>query len=125
MSRFKAGDKVRAVDEDLDGVENGKVYTVDSVRDDDGCLILSEILEAHPLHARFSWRYELVQPTNAYTVHNETFGGCYCGSFFTIAEATTWIQDDGASGETYTIRETIERRKFEVVEKVQRELKAI
>ncbi|MFL9902170.1 hypothetical protein PQR71_29210 [Paraburkholderia fungorum] len=70
-------------------------------------------------------RFELVTPANSYTVHDESFSSACVGAYFTISEATEWIQAFGIAGHTYTVRESIERRKFEVVEKVQRELKAL
>lgn len=130
MSKFKVGDKVRAID---DGPENwagrthainGAVYTVAHVTESTGSIKLAELLTGSPGHCRLEWRYELVAPTNSYTVHDETFGGIY-ESFFTINEVTEYIMQHGIAGHTYTVQEHIERRRFEVVEKVQRELKAI
>jgi hypothetical protein len=107
----------------------GTVCTVAEIREgingNPSCIKLKEYVESNAYHYRYETRYALVEHTNSYTVHNETTG-CECGdSFFTINEATEYIQEFGIAGHTYTIRETIERRKFEVVEKVQRELKAI
>jgi hypothetical protein len=71
-------------------------------------------------------RFEIVTPANSYTVHDkQNCNGAEIVSCFTINEATEYILQHGIAGHTYTVQEHIERRCFEVVEKVQRELKAI
>jgi hypothetical protein len=122
MSKFKVGDKVRCVDNDGQPrlLTVGATYTVTAYPSGGNPRYVAlESLGGYKVE-----RFELVTPTNAYTVHDETAGGVY-ESFFTINEATEYIQQHGIAGHTYTVQEHIERRCFEVVEKVQRELKAI
>jgi hypothetical protein len=122
MSKFKKGDKVRCVRASgWHGLTVGKVYEVARDATDNGvCLVLDDDGKSR---TPVSNRFELVKPTGSYTVH---YDGYQVGDpHLTINDATNWIQDNGVGGLVYTILETIARRKFEVVEKVQRELKAI
>lgn len=121
MSKFKKGDKVRCVLGYENCISQGTVY---EVLEDTEFWVRVVSDQGEPGGYK-QHRFEIVTPTPAYSVHNESAHGMYCGDYFTIAEATTWIQENGTAGETYTVVERIERRRFEVVEKVQRELKAL
>jgi hypothetical protein len=128
MSKFKVGDKVRNVSDTEWDIPVGTVCTVAEVREGingrPACIKLTEYVASNAYHYRYETGYVLVEGQHgAYTVH---YDGYQVGDpHLTINDATNWIQDNGVGGLVYTILETIARRKFEVVEKVQRELKAI
>jgi hypothetical protein len=129
MSKFKKGDKVRCLrgKDSCDELQIGAIYEV--AREYVWrCTYQRVALTTTTNNGILGWntnRFELVTPTaNSYRVRNETHAETY-GHFFTINEATEYILQHGIAGHTYTVQEHIERRKFEVVEKVQRELKAI
>jgi hypothetical protein len=123
MSKFKVGDSVRCIDAGwpyASSLTVDKVYTVKEAESGNCIRVVADNGRTEGPYAK---RFELVQPTGSYTVHHD---GYQVGDpHLTINDATNWIQDNGVGGLVYTILETIARRKFEVVEKVQRELKAL
>lgn len=124
MSTFKVRDRVRCLDNSgyyRNELTIGKVYEVQDLGGD--CIYVQADKGGWNV-GPYASRFELAQD-NHYTVHDETNSSMCVGAYFTIQEATEWIQSFGITGHTYTVRESIERRKFEVVEMVQRELKAI
>lgn len=129
MSTFKVGDKVRCIKSYFDQIIAGHVYTVmqphEGYENKREFVFVKREDYTNKSGGYYATSFELVSPSNSYTVHNETNGLDHYGSFFTINEATEYIQEHGIAGHTYTVQEHIERRRFEVVEKVQRELKAI
>jgi hypothetical protein len=121
MSRFKVGDTVRPL-HSCEDVVAGKEYYVSNVTEYNGEHIVSFRDDANDMRRWNDDEFE-TPPTGSYTVHHD---GYQVGDpHLTINDATNWIQDNGVGGLVYTILETIARRKFEVVEKVQRELKAL
>lgn len=141
-AKFKVGDRVRCVDPDCSyifsdnhprGVNQlvyGKEYEVSSsfLRGVGPIKWDRVTLAGTDCQGDLGWntyRFELIESAGFYIVHDETFSGVDVAAEFTIRSATEWIEKHGVAGHVYTIRESIERRKFEVVDKVQRELKAL
>lgn len=128
MSKFKVGDKVQCVDNSHNG-SHFKVdvaYVVTGYREEGPYKYVTLEGESGEWAATRFITSTIACPKNHYySVHDDNFSGASGTAFHTIDEATAWIQDRGIAGHTYTVQESIERRKFEVVEKVQRELKAI
>lgn len=141
-AKFRVGDRVRCVDADcsyvlldshprgINQLEYGKEYTVSKpFLYGDGAYKYDRVeLVGTTSQPGLGWntcRFELVESASSYIICDDTLFGLGVRAERTVRSATDWIEANGTANHIYIIYERVARRKFEVVDKVQRELKAL